>query len=252
MLPTPELEMLEAAEAGDVAKVRALLDADPGLVHVAGEYRKTPLHLAAEKNHHEVAGVLLDAGADVECTTSWGASPLEWAGYLGSREVARLLLARGARGLNLVLAAGLGDLDRVRAFCESGEPLEGLGIPERPGDRDDTRGWPPDAARMRGDVLGEAFQVACRNGHLETARYLLDRGASIDAKGYFGGTGLHWAAINGHREVVRFLLDHGADTGLEDHGFGSRPDGWAVEGGHDDLALEIRNHRDGSGLIIER
>jgi ankyrin repeat protein len=38
---------------------------------------------------------------------------------------------------------------------------------------------------------------AARNGHSQVVEYLLDRGAAIDAKGVFGGTGVHWAAING-------------------------------------------------------
>lgn len=252
MKQTPKLQMLEAAEAGDLAKLEALLEEDGSLVNASGEYRKTPLHLAAEKNHDHVAARLLEAGADINRATTWGATPLEWAGYLGSVDVAERLLAAGATGMNLVLAAGLGKLELVKEYCEKNETLEGLGIPKRDGDEKDTKGWPPDAARMQGDVLGEAFQVACRNGHVETMKYLHERGANLNAKGYFGGTGLHWAAINGHREAVEWLLEHGADATIEDHGFKSKPEGWAVEGGYDDLALLIRNFRDMGGLRIER
>lgn len=252
MKQTPKLEMLEAAEAGDLAKVEALIAQDISLVNASGEYRKTPLHLAAEKNHAVVAARLLEAGADYNRATVWGATPLEWAGYLGSLDVAERLIAAGAEGMNLVLAAGLGKLDLVRQYCESHQSLDGLGIPKREADVKDTKGWPPDAARMQGDVLGEAFQVACRNGHVETMKYLHARGANLNAKGYFGGTGLHWAAINGHRAAVEWLLEHGADTTIEDHGFRSKPEGWAVEGGHDELSMLIRNFRDMGGLRIER
>jgi ankyrin repeat protein len=246
---TPLLQLLEAAAEGDVQTVARLLEADPALANASGEYGKTPLHWAAERNDAALAEVLLNAGAEVSRVTSWGASPLEWAGYLGNREVADLLLTHGAAGMNLVLAAGLGLLDDVKAYCESGQSLEG--IPRRPNDDKDVRGWPPDTARMQGDVLGEAFQVACRNGHLPVAQYLLERGAAVDAKGYFGGTGLHWAAIHGHRDVVAFLLEHGADANLEDHGFHASPTGWALEGGHDDVASLIRRHL-GFDLEIER
>lgn len=249
---TPKLQMLEAAEAGDLAKVEALLEQDASLVNAAGEYRKTALHLAAEKNHDGVAARLLEAGADFNRATTWGATPLEWAGYLGSLQVAERLIAAGATGMNLVLAAGLGKLDLVREYCETHKSLEGLGIPRRAGDEKDAKGWPADAARMKGDVLGEAFQVACRNGHIATMEYLHARGADINAKGYFGGTGLHWAAINGHRDAVQWLLDHGADAEIEDHGFKSKPEGWAVEGGHDELAQMIKNFRGLGGLTIER
>jgi len=48
-----------------------------------------------------------------------------------------------------------------------------------------------------GDVLSHAMYSAARNGHSQVVEYLLDRGAAIDAKGVFGGIGVHWAAING-------------------------------------------------------
>lgn len=249
---TPTLQMLEAASSGDVKTAKALLESDASLANAAGEYHKTPLHWAAERDDFEMAALLLDAGADIDRVTSWGASPLEWAGYLGSTRVADLLLQRGASGLNLVLAAGLGRLDDVRALCESNESLADLGIPKRPNDANDEKGWPPDAARMTGDVLGEAFQVACRNGYASVAQYLLQRGANIDAKGYFGGTGLHWAAINGHRDVVEFLLEHDANTTLEDHGFKSDPKGWAIEGGHDEIVGILQRHSGGLDFEIER
>lgn len=248
---TETLQLLEAAEAGDLKKVSDMLDHDPALVNASGEYGKTALHWAAEKNHADVAERLLEAGADIDRVTTWGSTPLEWAGYLGSRDVADLLIARGAKGMNLVVAAGLGMLSTVKGYCESNQSLDGLGIPRRANNLNDKRGWPPDSARLKGDVLGEAFQVAARNGHCKVAEYLLARGADVDAKGYFGGTGLHWAAINGHRAMVEFLLDHGADTDLLDHGFRAKPAGWAVEGGHDDIAALIRR-RGGTGLEIER
>ncbi len=247
---TPTLQILEAAESGDIRLIATLLGRDPDLANASGAYAKTPLHWAAENDHADAARLLLDGGADLARVTTWGATPLEWAGYLGSRAVAEILLERGATGMNLVLAAGLGKLDLVQDYCDSNESLDGLGIPRRETDAQDEQGWPATAARMKGDVLGEAFQVACRNGHTEVAKYILDRGADIQATGYFGGTGLHWAAFNGHRETVEFLLERGADTRLEDHAFKATPLGWAAEAGHDEIADLIRGD-DGLGVEIE-
>jgi len=72
--------ILQAARDGDVSAVERLLSDDPGLVNAAGDQRKAPLHWAAERNHPEVPRMLLDAGADLEATTAWGATPLDWAG----------------------------------------------------------------------------------------------------------------------------------------------------------------------------
>lgn len=61
-------------------------------------------------------------------------------------------------------------------------------------------------------------------------------GATIDTKGIFGATGLHWAAINGHRKTVELLVTRGANIDIRDERFDSTPEGWAIEGGHADIA----------------
>jgi len=76
---------------------------------------------------------------------------------------------------------------------------------------------------------------------MAVAAFLLERRADINAKGVFGGTGLHWAAMNGHKDTVEFLLAHGADLTIRDAKFNSTPEGWAVEGGHDEIR-ELLHH----------
>ena len=70
--------------------------------------------------------------------------------------------------------------------------------------------------------------TACRNGQTVVAALWLERGADINAKGVFGGTGLHWAAINGHKDTVEFLVAHGADLTIRDTKFGSTQEGGQV------------------------
>jgi ankyrin repeat protein len=193
---------LDAAKDGDVDTVRELLAADPALVGAVDVHRKTPLHLAAEHDHPEIAELLIAAGAELEAWTTWGATPLEWAGALGSRRAGDVLLAHGAR-LTLASAAGLGLMDALpRLYRDDG-------------------------------AVSAAFVLACRNGHTDAARFLLDRGADVDARGFFGATGLHWAAHNGHADTVTFLLDQGADPALRDNQFDSDALGWARERGHE-------------------
>src|ERR1044071_3504975 len=86
-----ETEFIEAAKLGDTATVISLLEREPELVNAAGDHDKTALHWAAEKDDSVTAAVLLDAGADIEAKTDWGATPLEWAGVMGSPQVGDLL-----------------------------------------------------------------------------------------------------------------------------------------------------------------
>jgi RNA polymerase sigma-70 factor (ECF subfamily) len=234
-------EIIEVARRGDAAGVARLLRQDRTLADAAGEHEKTPLHWAAENDQREIAELLLAAGANPELRTSWGATAFEWAATMGSKEVARLLLEGGAAGMNLWTAAALGMVDVVASYFAGGHPGPEAGRRRRPGEPPDE--IPPDSALMTGDVVSDAFYIACRNGELAVARLLLHHGASIDAKGHFGATGLHWAAFNGHREVVQWLLGQGASTHLRDARFDATPSGWAAENDHPDLAKMIAEHR---------
>jgi ankyrin repeat protein len=225
--------ILQSARDGDASLVRRLLSDDPSLVRATDEHLKTPLHWAAERDHHDIAKMLLDAGADLEARTSWGATPFDWAATTGSTKVADLLLARGAQGMNFVVAASLGKLDLVCRIFDSGTPLTSPARRVVPVEPDDD--LVADSARMKGDVISDAFYAACRNGHTELAAVLLERGADVNAKGILGGTALHWAAINGHKETVAFLVAHGADLTIRDAKFDSTPEGWAAEGQHHEI-----------------
>ena len=214
---------------------------------MAVDFHKTGLHLAAESDDVEAARLLLDAGADIEAVTSWGASPLDWAAVMGSTEVGDLLLARGASGFTLIVAAGLGKLEHVKAIVSSGadlSPHRRRGAPHSPDDH-----WPADSAHILGDVLSDAMYAAARNGHADVVEYLLDQGALIDAKGVFGATGLHWAAINGHRKTVELLIARGASLTIRDERFDSTPEGWANEGGHADIKELSRRSTDGKSEL---
>ena len=198
------------------------------------EHGKTELHWAAETDDIDAAKRLLDAGADIEAKTAWGATPLDWAATMGSAGVGDLLIARGASGFTLIVAAGLGRLDDVKSIVTSGVDLTAhrrRGAAESPNDD-----WPADSAHILHDVLSDAMYAAARNGHTQVVEYLLDHGAAIDAKGVFGATALHWAAINDHRDVVELLLTRGASLDIRDARFNSTPEGWALEGGHIELA----------------
>ncbi len=59
--------------------------------------------------------------------------------------------------------------------------------------------------------MSDALYIACRNGHVEVARFLLDHGGDPNFKAYMRGTPLHWAAYSGVRELIDLLLERGAD-----------------------------------------
>lgn len=231
-------EFFEAAMTGDAQRVSELVRERPELAHARQGYDKTGLHLAAEKDHVEVARALLDAGADIEARTSWHATALDWAATMGSTRVGQLLLDRGAGNYSLIVAAGLGRLDDVKAMASGDLSVHRPSAPQAPPGADDE--WPEDTAREKGDVLSHALYSAARNGHTEVAEYLLGLGADVNARGFFGGTGLHWAAIHGYADTVELLLRHGADRAIRDARFDGTAENWASEGGHQDIVERLR------------
>src|SRR5947209_4042599 len=58
---------------------------------------RTPLHWAAQSGLVDVAGLLIRSGAGVDPQAKDGATPLHWAAREGHHEVVRLLLAHGAK-----------------------------------------------------------------------------------------------------------------------------------------------------------
>lgn len=127
----PTLDVFEAAALDDVDRLIDLLDADPSLATAAsgdgfnalhlsaffgraeaartllaygarvdprgtGWMTGTPLHSAASAGHADLAGILLDAGADPNARQSCGWTPLHSAAHNGDLELVDLLLRRGA------------------------------------------------------------------------------------------------------------------------------------------------------------
>jgi ankyrin repeat protein len=77
-----------------------MLKADPRRVNARGVGDRTPLHLAARGGHRDVAELLLQRGAEVNARAEGefghGLTPLHEAARGGHREVVKLLLEHGA------------------------------------------------------------------------------------------------------------------------------------------------------------
>lgn len=125
--------LLAAAQAGDVARVQALVSAGAPVdwVSKSGPGR-TSLSEAALHGHLSCVHVLLAAGATVDwADQAMGFTPLAWAASEGHLACVQALLSAGASvehssksGLRpLMVAAGNGHLEVVRVLLEAGAPV---------------------------------------------------------------------------------------------------------------------------------
>ena len=94
----PELDVFDAAAAGDVDRLTELLDGDADLVGTYSEDGYTPLHFAAFFDRGKAVRLLLDRGADVGAVSQndMQVQPLHSAVAADSRDVAAALLTAGA------------------------------------------------------------------------------------------------------------------------------------------------------------
>ena len=91
------------------------------------------------------------------------------------------------------------------------------------------------AANENGTNAVGALHIACKNGHTDAVRLLLDGGAEVDLPAQDGVTPLVIACMNGHVEVTRLLLEKGAavDRAVEE---GATPLIVACQNGHVEVA----------------
>ena len=95
----------QAAMAGDIEKVKAILAANPEAIETkGGDTSQTPLHYAVWFGNTALAEFLLTQKADVSSKDAWGMTPLHTAVYRGQLKLLELLFAHkaevNARDLN--------------------------------------------------------------------------------------------------------------------------------------------------------
>jgi ankyrin repeat protein/L-ascorbate metabolism protein UlaG (beta-lactamase superfamily) len=85
----------KAVEKGDIIPVKRMLDKEPYLLNAVDEKWRTPLYLAAVKGHKELARMLIDRGAELDTTERDGFSLLGRLRQKDFKELAELLTVRG-------------------------------------------------------------------------------------------------------------------------------------------------------------
>src|SRR5215510_11820688 len=154
--------------------------------------------LAARTGRSDAIRILLESGANVTVTETWGGTtPLMWAVSEGHADAARLLIAAGAdvnaRSHYVAAANGRGFEGRTPVATRADPRVEEF-----------ASGWLT------------PLMFAAREGHLDLARILVAAGADVDAAAGDGKTALAIAIFNGSYELASFLVDKKADVNKAD------------------------------------
>lgn len=117
-----------AAEANDVAKVRALLSSGNNANETEADSQRTGLHTSAINGNLQIAAILIKAGARIDARDNLGNTPLLYAADHDRLEMAKLLMDMGAQidaenknGMTaLMIAAKDGEVEMVRTLLARG------------------------------------------------------------------------------------------------------------------------------------
>jgi len=207
----------KAARDGDLARVRALVEKDPDLVNAQDGDKRLALHLAARYGHVRIVKYLIEKGADIDHAAYNKFTPLMLAATFNRRDVVSFLVDKGAK-LELKSSFGATALEQaathnhlavVRDLASSGARY-GLAAAASLGD---VRGCKAALEKdPKATVEWKVMWEACRKGHADVVRLLLENGAPKFAQSMLVPRVPMLVPGLGHAEVVRALLEAGADV----------------------------------------
>jgi len=172
----------QAADAGDVIKVKDFIN--EGVDVNTNMHGCTPLHCAARYGHKEVAELLIEKGADINTKDTRGRTPIDLAINKGQIDMAKLLVSKSG-DVSLHAVSYVGDFQRVEKLIADGAKVN--------------------AKDQKGQT---ALHYAAKAGQIAVCKLLITHGADVNA-------GDDWTplveAVYCSREMVELLLAHGAD-----------------------------------------
>ena len=221
-----------AAEHGDVARLKRLLDARGDVNSQCSEpgwRQKSVLSAAVDGNEPAAVRLLLRRGADPNRQDGDGDRwPLHWASAFGDHAECASLLVQARAALDVVDHGGRTPLEFARSFSASWFGLGGgrpqvVALLERAAAAPARGGWTHKEAK---EVLSDALWTAASKGDLETIERQLSRGVPVDAKCPNATAplpALSIAVYHDQRDAVRLLLSRGADANARDGRHGMAP-----------------------------
>jgi len=217
--------LMMAAASGSVPAVRVLLDHGASVNAKESVHGQTALMFAAALNRDAAVKALLAAGADPNIATN--VKKLDHVRFdqdgnvVEDRPGPRGSTAKSDEAMDAEAAAALAKTANETARAELTAFSRSIGLKTveyrlaKPRQRaGDVAARPP--RKVGADFLGgmTALLYACREGHMETVRALIESGAKVDINQASGGdkfSPLVEAIVNGHLTLAKYLLDHGAD-----------------------------------------
>jgi ankyrin repeat protein len=188
-----------AACSGSLSKVQLLADAGANVRFVSESGYTVLINIMYKLFDDErlvpVIELLVKLGADTDCETSYGESPLSVSSHFGRFDAVKALLDAGAdpsplQWTEMMEAVALGTIGEVQTLLSEKD----IRLDER--DRWERTPW----------------LLSCVAGDIQKAKLILDAGADLGDRERMGSAALGISAERGNAEMLSWLLGVGADV----------------------------------------
>lgn len=205
-----QAELFEAIRAGNLERVRAVVQDDTQLLNRRNDRGHTPLLIAQYHHKPDIVAFLLSQDPELDVFDACSVGRTARVAELLDADP-QLLNAYNSDGFfPLGLAAFFGQLETVRLLVTRGADL---------------------AQIARNPMKIQPLHAAAASRNAEIVKVLVAAGAPVDAKQQDGWTALHAAAQHNDLDMARALLTEGADP-RQPNDKGQSAIGLAAEKGH--------------------
>lgn len=156
-----------------------------------------PIHIACINQSYDTIKLLIDNGANIEVKSNRNIKSIHLACYYGYPEIVKLLIDNGAK---------------IESKSFPMTPLTEIWIHNSFDSDEDA------CIKSEDEPRDKPIHIACRCGHVDIVKILIDQGVDLNAIGYFRDRPIHIACQRNYLEIVKLLIDNDADLEVMKNG----------------------------------
>ena len=185
-----QAEMISAVHAGDLEKVKTLVQSDPALASAKDERGVSALMHAYYRGRSDIEDVILNSRTDLDIFEATASGRAELVSEILDRDPAQTKAWSPDGFTALHFASFFKQPAIARELVRRGADVAAVSMN------------PMEVTPLHSAAAAHATEIF---------RMLVESDAPVNAKQHGGWTALHAAADNGDEEMIKILLQHGAD-----------------------------------------
>jgi ankyrin repeat protein len=185
----------QLVEGGNIQEIKELIEEEPGKLHAANQYGRSPLMVAAGVKNLKLMEYLLNIGADIQQKDNWGNDALNIAVSSGFKDGAGLLLDHDAN----INTQNRWNIAPLHYAVNSENTTIAKFLLEKGADPNLSGHW------------GTPLQIAIKKEHHEVVELLFEFNVNPNVPNSVGNTAAHTAIYSNNPEILKDLIRKGTD-----------------------------------------